>query len=161
MAELQILTSPSVREHENIIDFLGLTWDFEPNTDGLESVWPVLALEAAQCTMETLLYESRDGPMSSRLKYYYDIAKALDFLHNSGVAHCDIKSENVLICKSSLSRMVAKLSDFSCAILDISPKTYLPYGIASTPPWNAPEWNQELAGLDILKVDTYPDYSHG
>lgn len=155
MAELQILTSPSVREHENIIDFLGLTWDFETNTDGLESVWPVLALEAAQCTMETFFYESRDGPVIPRLKYCHDIAKALNFLHDSGVAHCDIKSENVLICMSSLSGMVAKLTDFGSAILDISPKTHLPHGIAGTPPWNAPEWNQELAGLDILKADIY------
>jgi serine/threonine protein kinase len=109
MAELQILMKPSVREHENIIDFLGVTRDFEPNTDDLESVWPILALEAAQCTMETLLYESRDGPVASRLKYCHDIAKALDFLHDYGVAHCDIKSENVLICMSSLPGMVAKL----------------------------------------------------
>jgi serine/threonine protein kinase len=158
MAELQILTNSSVREHENIIDFLGLTWDFEPNANGFESVWPVLALEAAHCTFETLLYESRDGPTASRLKYCHDIAKALSFLHDSGVAHCDIKSENVLICMSQLSGssgMVAKLTDFGSSILDISPETHLPYGIAGTPPWNAPEWNNELAGLDILKADIY------
>ena len=155
MAELQILTNHSVREHENIIDFLGLTWDFESNTDGSESAWPVLALEEAECTLETLLYENRDGPVTSRLKYCHDIAKALDFLHNSRVAHCDIKAENVLILFSSVSGMVAKLSDFGSAILEIGPETYLPQGIAGTLPWNAPEWNRKLKGLDILKPDVF------
>ena len=155
MAELQIFSNPSVREHENIIDFLGLTWDFESNANGVESVWPVLALEAAHCTMEALLFESRDAPMPSKLKYCHDIAKALEFLHSAGVAHCDIKAENVLICMSPLSGMVAKLTDFGGAILDVTTETYLPYGIVGTPPWNAPEWNQELVGLDIFKTDVY------
>ena len=155
MAELQVLTNHSIRMHENFIDLLGLTWDYEPNADDSESVWPVLALEEAECTLESLLRDIRESPFTSKLKYCYDIAKALHFLHQCNVTHCDVKAENVLICVTSYSGTIAKLSDFGSAILDVTPETCLEHGVAGSPPWNAPEWNKKLVGLDILKVDVF------
>jgi serine/threonine protein kinase len=155
MAELQILTHPSVAEHENIIDLLGLTWDFEINPDGTESVWPVLALEAAECSMETLMHDLRDAPAASKIKYCHDIAKALEFLHARGVVHCDVKSENVLICVNSFSGSVAKLSDFGSALLDITSDSNFAHGIVGTRPWNAPEYGKRLKGLDVMKTDVF------
>jgi hypothetical protein len=155
MAELQVLTNRSIAEHENFIDLLGLTWDFEPNSDGINSVWPVLALEAAECSMETHMYNLEDAPLSQKIKYCHDVAIALDFLHERGVVHCDVKLENVLICVTSLSGSIAKLSDFGSALLDITPDTNLPHGVVGTRPWNAPEYGESLKGLDIFKLDVF------
>ena len=79
----------------------------------------------------------------------------MQFLHQNKLAHCDVKTENVLICVTSYSGTIAKLSDFGSAILDVAPETSLEHGVAGTPPWNAPEWKEKLMGLDILTVDVF------
>jgi serine/threonine protein kinase len=91
-----------------------------------------------------------------------DIARALVFLHDRGIVHCDVKAENVLICNRGgaeevmvMSDHVAKLSDFGCALLDVTPETDLPHGIAGTRPWNAPEYREHLVGLEIFKTDVF------
>lgn len=157
MSELQILLDPAVQAHENIIDLHGLTWDFEPEDDGSYSVWPVIGLEAAECSMQSLMYEynESEAPLSTRVGYCYNVAVALEFLHARGVAHCDVKSENVLVCVTQRSGSVGKLSDFGSAILGVNEDTFAPNGVAGTPPWNAPEYRQPLRGLDIFKVDVY------
>jgi Protein kinase domain len=155
MAELQVLRDRDIAEHENFIDFMGLTWDFEQGSENSLSVWPVLALEAATCTLEDIIFQLIDAPLAEKIGYCYDVAKGLAFLYEKGVVHCDVKSENVLICVTQLSGSVAKLSDFGSAILDITPETCLPFGIVGTRPWNAPEYGRRLTGLDIFKTDIF------
>ncbi|WOL01643.1 mitogen-activated protein kinase kinase kinase A-like [Canna indica] len=43
--------------------------------------------------------------------YTYDILRGLAYLHSDGVVHCDLKSENVLVCSGGR----AKIADFGCA----------------------------------------------
>ena len=157
MSELQILLDPDIQAHENIIDLHGLTWDFEPEDNGSFSVWPVLGLEAAECSLQNLMYEynESDAPLSTRLEYCYNVAAALESLHARGVAHCDVKLENVLACVTQRSGSVGKLSDFGSAILGVDKDTFLPTGVAGSPPWNAPEYRRPLRGLEILKLDVF------
>ncbi|KAJ9153805.1 hypothetical protein P3X46_027207 [Hevea brasiliensis] len=42
--------------------------------------------------------------------YTRDILRGLEYLHTNGLAHCDIKSKNVLVSKEG-----AKIADFGCA----------------------------------------------
>jgi len=156
-SELQILLDEDISQHENFIDILGLTWDFEESANGSLGAWPVLALEAATATMDDVLREfaASDAPLSPKLEYCRDVARGLAFLHQKGVAHCDIKAENVLICVTNISGSVAKLSDFGSAILDVTPETDLPLGIAGTRPWNAPEYGRHLRGLEVFKTDVF------
>ncbi|KAF2314176.1 hypothetical protein GH714_023885 [Hevea brasiliensis] len=42
--------------------------------------------------------------------YTRDILQGLEYLHTNGLAHCDIKSKNVLVSKEG-----AKIADFGCA----------------------------------------------
>lgn len=149
--ELSVLRHPPIKEHENILDFLGITWDFE---DWDRSIWPVLILEYSELgSMDAFDFMS----LEYKIQALVDIANALVCLHNCGVAHCDVKSENVLLFPGSDENrpLRAKLCDFGCAILDIDSETSHPEGIPHTKPWNAPEYNKHLIGLDIMKTDVY------
>jgi serine/threonine protein kinase len=150
-AELLVLRHPPIKEHENILDLLGITWDFE---DWDKSIWPVLILEYSELgSMDAFDFMS----LEYKIQALVDIAKALICLHNCGVAHCDVKSENVLLFPGPDDNrpLIAKLCDFGCAILDINSETSHPEGIPHTKPWNAPEYNKHLTGLDIMKTDVY------
>ncbi|GLT61576.1 hypothetical protein SLA2020_342730 [Shorea laevis] len=63
--------------------------------------------------------------------YTQQILQGLDYLHINGLAHCDIKSKNVLLGKSGV-----KLADLGCAKLvgDVSAS-----GFSGTPAFMAPE----------------------
>ena len=154
ISEILVLSHPPVRDHENIVDFLGITWDIEP--DSKQTIWPVLILERAEFGSLDL-FTSVSRPFAIRLQLCADIASGLFCLHSCGIAHCDIKSENILIFRGSGQRreFVAKVSDFGCAIVGVDSDTSLRNGIASTKPWNAPEFSTQLHGLQVLKTDIY------
>ena len=44
-----------------------------------------------------------------------DLLNALAFVHARGIAHRDVKPENVLLCDDGAGGVVAKLADFGCA----------------------------------------------
>lgn len=51
-----------------------------------------------------------------RLKALLDVARALDYLHQSGLLHRDLKTENILVVSlEPMSQVVCKLSDFGTA----------------------------------------------
>jgi len=58
-------------------------------------------------------YTHNKGPFEEEQAkvFFHDIANGLYFLHNKGIAHRDIKLQNILVVKSE-QRMVAKLADF-------------------------------------------------
>lgn len=43
-------------------------------------------------------------------QYTHQILQGLEYLHSSGIVHCDIKGQNILITESG-----AKIADFGCA----------------------------------------------
>ena len=53
-----------------------------------------------------------------KLQCSFDVAKILQIIHNCGIIHGDIKSENVLIFHHPKRKFIAKLTDFECAVLD-------------------------------------------
>lgn len=149
--ELLVLRHPYVKEHENIVNLLGITWDFEP---GPEKIWPVIILEYSEYgSMDKIAFPNFD----IKLQICTDVAEALACIQRCGVAHCDVKAENVLIFAgpSDQRKFIAKLSDFGCAILDVDSESSIPSGIAYTKPWNAPEYKKHLTGMDVMKTDTY------
>lgn len=161
ISELQLFVHKEVRENWNIIDFHGITWDIETTDEGISSLWPVIALEAAQGTFEAFILDTLDDRAELlKIEYCHGIAKALKFLHDHGVAHCDIKAENILICDDTnvnnhAGGTVAKISDFGSAILGVSDDMVFSNGIAGTRPWNAPEWRSVIHGCDVYCTDVY------
>jgi len=55
-------------------------------------------------------------PYALKLKALLDAARAMDYLHQSGLIHRDLKTENLLIVSlEAMSQTVCKLSDFGTA----------------------------------------------
>ena len=48
-------------------------------------------------------------------RWITQLLSALDHMHGLGIAHCDVKPENVLLVASEGGRLATKLSDFGCA----------------------------------------------
>ena len=82
-----------------------------------------------------------------------DIARhllnALAFIHEHGIAHRDVKPENVLLCDDGAGGVVAKLADFGCATTFVLPesderedekkKKYVCLDLVGTPAYMPPE----------------------
>ena len=155
MSELAVLWHQPIMEHENIIESLGVTWDIEQGAE--PSIWPVLLLEYSECGSLAGLNITLSFEQQTRI--CIDIANALLCLHSCGVAHCDVKSENVLLFveynEDEALTFTAKLNDFGSAVLNVSPDTDLPNGIVRTKPWSAPEAANHLKGLDVFKTDIF------
>ncbi|CAL5342399.1 unnamed protein product [Camellia sinensis] len=65
--------------------------------------------------------------------YTREILKGLEYIHSIGVAHCDVKSQNILVGESG-----AKLADFGCAKW-LNPREDKAAPIGGTPMFMAPE----------------------
>src|SRR5205814_3100052 len=115
MSELAILRHEPIMAHPNIIECLGVTWDIEQVTE--PSIWPVLVLEYSECG--SLAEFNKSLPFDTKIRICIDIGSALQCLHSCGVAHCDIKSENVLVFveydDAGSMMLSSKLTDFGCA----------------------------------------------
>jgi serine/threonine protein kinase len=90
-----VLCDPPAKEHRNIITLLGITWDTEPVS---QDIWPVLIIEYSQFGS---LNEFKFPDFESKVSLCADVAEGLLFLHECQVAHCDVKSENVLVWPNS------------------------------------------------------------
>lgn len=79
----------------------------------------------------------QSGRMNEPLIGYYtkQIVQGLEYLHSRGVAHCDIKGQNILLGETG-----AKLADFGCARwIDPAEREGDAEAIGGTPMFMAPE----------------------
>jgi serine/threonine protein kinase len=99
-------------KHPHIVDVTDFGVD--PRGDGIA----YLVLEYLKGV--TLAHELRDGPMAvdDALPILTAIASAIDFAHERGVLHRDIKAENVFLVLDSSGRRQVKVLDFGVARID-------------------------------------------
>ena len=152
--ELHVLTHHTIRQSENIIKILGYTWK---NTPDGQNVIPALVLELAdQGSLDDLLdFHEYCLCFSLKKKLCLDVAEGLALLHKALIIHGDLKTTNVLLSTGSDGELVAKLSDFGCAVHMLGPNenACLP---GHSPPWDAPEASSEsIPFKDLPKVDIY------
>ncbi|CAG9829195.1 unnamed protein product [Diabrotica balteata] len=128
-------------DHPNVVGFRAFTKD----SDGTN----ILAMEECTSSLGDLIENRLDYlgdvpyPSDTILKVSYDVAKALDYLHNTALLlHCDIKSYNILV-KGEFE--VCKICDFGvCLPLTKSgemdkDKAGEDAEYIGTPHWSAPE----------------------
>lgn len=65
-------------------------------------------------SLDKALYKNQTIPPTKRLAFQFalEISQAVEFMHSSGFAHCDLKPHNVFIDNFSTSRYRCKLADF-------------------------------------------------
>ena len=121
-------------KHPCIVQFLGVLEDPRPSSNHL----PILLMELMDQSLTHFL-ESRERalPYHIQVNLTYDITLALDYLHENGIQHRDLSSNNILLTASSQ----AKLTDFGMSkMVDLNPRmtrnkqTQCPGTLAYMPP---------------------------
>lgn len=136
-------------------------WGFStvggPNEDMDDPQWvniqPYLILEFADCgTLQQ--FSSRPEIVETGRDLALDVVSGLEFLHENGIAHGDLKLENVLVFTHPERRFTAKISDFSHSIFEESPPAYL--GTARCcPPEVSQMTGSDITFIGILRCDIW------
>lgn len=99
-------------------------------------VVPYLVLELAdQGDIRKYLSTSAEISIMAKLQHLKDVALGLIQLHNSSIAHQDIKPSNIMI----FSELGAKIGDLGRASLQGQPQLHDAYNIAGDPAYAPPE----------------------
>jgi len=128
--------------HQHIVRALDFGW---------ERGVPFLVMEYAPGgTLQLAFPLGKALPISSILPAVLQVASALQFIHNHGVIHCDVKPANVLLGP----RNQVWLSDFGIAstVTSASRTGYGRRGVPGTPSYIAPE---RIQGQTLPASDQY------
>ncbi|XP_061175184.1 cyclic GMP-binding protein C-like [Saccostrea echinata] len=123
--------------------------------------------------MQMSLYEAlhvdsadlADFTDEDRLAMIMQTLTGLEYLHEKNVAHCDIKSRNILIDHDGEKFTVAKLSDFGLSMMKNETETSLSSSHEAvrnvgTPRYSSPEvLRGELLSLDQMKMSDMYSYA--
>ncbi|KAI0547662.1 kinase-like domain-containing protein [Xylaria curta] len=149
--EIKALTRPELHSHPNITTLLAWTYDTDDFRNSIS-----LVQELAIANMELLLStRGEEISASQKSSFCYDIAAALDAIHDCGFSHGDVKPSNVLIFPQR-DGFVAKLADFGLSIVGMEGEE-AKFNLGGTLGWQAPEAQESrLFGPDeIIKADNY------
>ncbi|KAH0564834.1 hypothetical protein GP486_001782 [Trichoglossum hirsutum] len=150
LKDLEVMHHPPLARHENILTLLGYGWGLAKG-----DIIPFLVTEyAALGTLRECLL-SRPLPTESKLGLCNQIACGLNRLHWSGVAHGDLKLENILVFQSSRPNnggeygtdLIAKLPSLSSVTTT-----------NTTPRYLAPELQgsaEKLGKVEFLRCDVW------
>lgn len=139
LLDLLVLTHEPILKHDNIVRLLGLAWG---SNGFLETnQLPVPILEHAQHGHLGELQETVRLAPEEKGRVLWEIATAIQFLHQCAITHGDIKAENVLMFAGVDLRFKAKLSDFGASVVGHGGGgegffSFIPCG---TRLWSAPE----------------------
>ncbi|TVY16957.1 Serine/threonine-protein kinase HT1 [Lachnellula arida] len=151
MMEIFALVHPPLLKHPNIVDFLGLAWG--SNYYNPSHRMPVLVVEYAEHGNLAQLQERENLEPSMRSTMALDIGAGLQVLHQCGIVHGDVKSENVLVFSHPEKKYLAKVADFGFSLVGEATDTEVYMG--GTRPWKAPETKKRLAKHLLKATDIY------
>ncbi|MCJ1233103.1 hypothetical protein MMC14_001058 [Varicellaria rhodocarpa] len=102
LSEIEILSHPPVRQHPNIAQILGYSWD-----EDVIGYAPVLVMELAAFGSAKVLLENEVLLDAEKRTLCTDIASGLEVIHACMIVHGDIKQENILVFPHPDHRFVA------------------------------------------------------
>lgn len=139
-------------DHTNILPLLGLSFEKHQETDGEETLRPVLVVELAHHQYPTLVQyvkylrqeiDDEKARIDACCRVVAGIADGLSILHRYGVTHADLKPENILMFpskddtgKNNTMDLVPKISDFGFSGIINAEEQVRGRGTHS---WRAPE----------------------
>ena len=142
-------------EHPNIVRFIG-TCLKTPNL--------AIVMEYMQTSLFTALHMSEDDvefTEDERLSILQQTACGLHYLHDNHIAHCDLKSHNILLDYESGVTCVAKITDFGLSMVksdsESSVSAVEQVRNIGTPRYSAPEVlrGEMLSAQDMMQTDIY------
>jgi serine/threonine protein kinase len=151
--EIQILNDERLRNHPNVVNFLGICWEL--HGDLKQFTMPIMVLETAEAgDLSTYLRERPEIGARDRLRLAIHCIEGLRAVHDIGIIHADVKPENILIFTDKKGRPSAKLADFGCSLLvnDLAILTRLESG---TPLWQSPNVSNKLDARELRAADGY------
>jgi serine/threonine protein kinase len=110
--ELEVLRHQPLRNHENIIDLIGIAYHNAGDAEE-PNIIPALVIEYAE--FGNLAAYQADGngrDINDKIDICSDAAQGLKVLHDSGVIHGDFKASNLLVCRHESRKFIVKVSDF-------------------------------------------------
>lgn len=151
LMELYALMHPPLYKHANIVTLLALAWGTNPFEPSYRL--PVIVTEHADHGNLADL-QAREV-LSSEVKQSIslDIGRGLKILHQCGIVHGDVKSENILIFSDTGKKYVAKLGDFGFSLVGEASADQVYIG--GTTPWRAPESASPVPRHELAKTDIY------
>ncbi|KAH8119611.1 kinase-like domain-containing protein, partial [Phellopilus nigrolimitatus] len=130
--------------HANIVPFLGVT----------DAKMFPLCMVSSWMPHGNLAAYLKNKPTSNRIDLLLDVVKGLDYLHEQGVVHGDLKSANILIDDSYRAR----LADFGLATLNSPSCSTTSKSLCGSVRWMAPELlYPERTGRDSSRVSVMSD----
>ncbi|XP_064632479.1 probable serine/threonine-protein kinase DDB_G0271682 [Lineus longissimus] len=142
-------------DHPNIVQFLGAC-----------VVTPKLAIVMEY--METSLFqkihidvEGEAISENEKLSIMTQVVSGLEYLHKKGIAHCDVKSHNVLLSCDANRCYIAKITDFGLSMMRSDAETSTTSSdkvqFNGTPRYSAPEVlrGEMLNRTAMMKTDVY------
>lgn len=160
-AELSCLTQKTLRTARNVVKYLGITWrpSFMGGTGRVRMMPSIIVERADLGTLNELFHYDMESLLERfKLKLAADVAKGMQALEICGIAHGDLKAQNVLVFSDTDDGgLLAKVSDFGFSTRNVSwvGMTTTHFKGAS-PPWDAPEVFKSLTTLDqLIRADIY------
>ena len=159
--EVRILANKTLKESEHLVQLLCVAWDEIPT---LGRHWPRLLLEAADYgNLGEFFLGSPDAKTwMVKIEVISDVISGLKALHNHGIAHCDLKLENVLVFRAAKNPLgvayQAKICDFGFSVIlaDYEENDTFAEQLG-TEPWSSPEltFATNIKVKDLPQSDIY------
>lgn len=151
MTETFDIAHKSLLDPGNTVNMLKLGWKGDSYQS--QCYLPTIVLDNADCgSLDTLL--SRVNLSSrQRLNICMDVGAGLELLHRCGLAHGDVKAENVLIFLGPENTYLAKVSKIGFSNFAAGATSLVT--LNGTKLWEAPEASQPVVRSQIHLTDVY------